>query len=271
MTDRVCDMKCADAPENPAGAEERKPVQGTLALPSSPPSSGRSQIALPFSHQPVLDEAGFVPARSNAAARAWLFGQRTIEGWPDRRLLLWGGPGRGKTHLLRVWAARHEAKVIEARALDVDVVKNLAAGDGPGALAIDDLSDDAVDEVALLQALNLARELGAPVLMTARQAPARWRLTVPDLQSRVRATMAVSLGPAEDVLLRRLMLRLLAERQLVVAASVVEWMLPRLPREARAVQLAVQRIDAASLSTGAAFDRAAASALIEELLENYSG
>jgi chromosomal replication initiation ATPase DnaA len=38
-------------------------------------------------------------APSNGAALAWL--ERTAD-WPDHRLTLWGEPGCGKTHLLRL-------------------------------------------------------------------------------------------------------------------------------------------------------------------------
>ncbi len=53
-----------------------------------------------------------------------------------------------------------------------------------------------------------------PVLLAARAPPARWQFGLADLASRLRAITAVEIGPPEDTLLRILLARLLAERQL---------------------------------------------------------
>ena len=61
------------------------------------------------------------------------------------------------------------------------------------------------------------------------------------------------------------MLRLLAERQLIVSRQLVDWLLQRLPREASAVEDAVSRIDAMTLASGQPFDRNAANLLLTQL------
>ena len=61
------------------------------------------QLPLVILSEPAYDESSFLRAASNEAAWTWL--SRT-EVWPDRRLALWGGADRGKTHLLRIWASR---------------------------------------------------------------------------------------------------------------------------------------------------------------------
>ena len=43
------------------------------------------------------------------SACAWL--RRTAD-WPDRRLAIWGESGRGKTHLLHIWAAAHGCRAL---------------------------------------------------------------------------------------------------------------------------------------------------------------
>jgi chromosomal replication initiation ATPase DnaA len=58
---------------------------------------------------------------------------------------------------------------------------------------------------------------------------------------------AVEIGPPEDTLLRTLLARLLAERQLRLPEAVQEWLVRRLPRSASALGEAVGRLDAASL------------------------
>ncbi|NHO32982.1 chromosomal replication initiator DnaA [Acetobacter sp. LMG 1636] len=225
--------------------------------------AAEGQIAFAFAHQPRFDEMGFVAARSNAAARAWLFSGDAVHSWSDGRLVLWGGAGRGKTHLLRAWAARRGALVVGCEAGLPDAAGLMERE--PVALALDSVPTREIDELALLRTVNMARERHVPLLMAARLPPGRWTVSLPDLQSRLRATMAVELRPAEDALLLRLMLRLLAERQLVVSRSVTEWLLHRLPREARAVQEVVARIDAATLVSGAPLDRSGAARVLAEM------
>ncbi|MDA8249733.1 MAG: chromosomal replication initiator DnaA, partial [Rhodospirillales bacterium] len=176
---------------------------------ASPPGSdtqaiGRSwrQLALPFSHAPLY-AVDFLQMPSNAAALAWL--ARPAD-WPQRRLALWGEGGCGKTHLLHLWAGREAAALLAGPALP----RREAAPAQP--LAIDDA--DAAPERALLHLLNAAAESGLAVLLAGRTPPARWPVALPDLASRLRATAAVEIRPAEDELLRALLARLLAERQI---------------------------------------------------------
>ena len=83
--------------------------------------------------------------------------------------------------------------------------------------------------------------------MPRRAPPSRWPVRLPDLASRLRAITAVEIGPPEDTLLRTLLARLLADRQLRLPEAVQEWLVLRLPRRAAALREAVGRLDAASL------------------------
>ena len=222
------------------------------------------QLALPFAHRPRFARADFIAAPSNAAALAWLDRDGGAQ-WPDHRLALWGEAGCGKTHLLQVWARDHDALLLPGTALrGLTALPNRIAGIG-GGIAIDD-ADMATDERSLLHLLNAAREQAMPILLAGREAPSRWPVRLPDLASRLRATAAVALGRPEETLLRILLLRLLAERQLVVAQPVVEWLLLRLPRQADAMREAARLLDQAALASGSAVTRGLAGSVLEELL-----
>lgn len=201
-------------------------------------------------HAPHYDAQDFLPAPSNAAALAWLTGPAA---WPQRRLALWGPEGCGKTHLLHLWAGRAGAEVLSG--------PGLALVPPTRPLAVDDA--DAAPERPLLHLLNAAAEAGFAVLLAAREPPARWGMALPDLASRLRATTAVRIERAEDELLRALLHRLLAERQLAVAEPLVEWMLLRLPRSQAALREAAARLDHAALAAGRAVGRALAQQVVE--------
>jgi chromosomal replication initiation ATPase DnaA len=185
------------------------------------------QLPLPFQHQPAYAATDFLEAPSNEAALTWL--ERT-EDWPDHRLALWGEAGCGKTHLLRLWAGRRGAALLEGPALH-----GLPALPAIGGVALDDAGAMA-EEPALLHLLNAAREAGLPVLLAARTPPARWAVRLPDLASRLRAVTAVEIMPPEDSLLRALLLRLLSDRQLPVRPDLQDWLLLRLPRSPAALR-----------------------------------
>jgi chromosomal replication initiation ATPase DnaA len=193
-------------------------------------------LTLPIFRAARFAEADFRLAPSNADAWAWL--RRTRE-WPNRRLALWGEAGRGKTHLLHVWAERNGAGICTGP--ELIGVPEVSAG-----VAVDD-ADAVADETALLHLLNAAAESGLPILLAARAPPARWPLRLPDLVSRLRAITAVEIGPPEDALLRILLARLLAERQLRPSEPVQDWLVRRLPRSAAALRDAVERLDTAAL------------------------
>ncbi|MDA8253677.1 MAG: chromosomal replication initiator DnaA, partial [Rhodospirillales bacterium] len=101
--------------------------------------------------------------------------------------------------------------------------------------------------------------------LAGRTPPARWPVALPDLASRLRATAAVEIRPAEDELLRALLARLLAERQIAVSEAVQAWLLARLPRTPAAVREAAARLDRAALAAGGPISRAVAAAVLSEM------
>jgi chromosomal replication initiation ATPase DnaA len=197
------------------------------------------QLPLPIFPGPRFAEVDFREALSNADACAWL--RRTAD-WPNHRLALWGDPGRGKTHLMHIWATRTGATLWHGPLL-TDLPDLPAAG-----IALDD-ADAVTDETALFHLLNAGEEARLPILLAARASPSRWPVQLPDLASRLRAITAVQIGPPEDALLWALLARLLAERQLrpFPPDAVQDWMVRHLPRTTAALHEAVSRLDAASL------------------------
>jgi chromosomal replication initiation ATPase DnaA len=197
------------------------------------------QLPLPIPPRQAFDEASFLPAGSNEAARTWL--GRT-EVWPERRLAIWGGEDCGKTHLLRIWADRNGAAVIDG--LAVPGIPELAS---QTSVAVDNA--DRANEAALLHLLNTARDLGCPVLLAARLPPARWTIGLRDLASRLRAITTAEVGAPDDDLLRRLLLHWLAERQLVADETLHDRLLLRLPRSPEVLRSAVARLDCRAMTS----------------------
>ena len=220
------------------------------------------QLALPFRHSPHYAAEDVLAAPFNAHALAWL--GRTPS-WPGGRLAVWGGAGCGKTHLLHVWARRTRAVLLKGPLLrgpdGLPPDWPLRPG---GPVAVDD-ADEAAEEGALLHLLNDAAEGGRPVLLAGREPPARWPARLPDLGSRLRATVAVEISPPDDAALRALLARLLSDRQLRIPEGVQDWLLARLPRTPAAMREAACRLDRAALAAGGGVTRALASRVASEM------
>jgi chromosomal replication initiation ATPase DnaA len=219
------------------------------------------QFALPFAHQPSFAAPDFLPAPSNEAALAWL--DRTT-GWPGLRLAIWGEAGCGKTHLLHLWARRTGAGIWSGPAL-----AGLPELPERGGIAIDD-ADAVADEPTLLHLLNAAAEDRLPVLLAGRDPPARWPVRLPDLASRLRAMQAVGILHPEESLLRSILARLLAERQIAVPEAVQDWLLLRLPRDGAALSEAAARLDRAALADGSGITRQLAAAVLNDMASGGS-
>ena len=214
------------------------------------------QFALPFPQHHHYAPQDFLPGACNEAARAWLADPAA---WPSQRLLVHGPDGAGKTHLLHVFAARHHAALLPAQA-----VRRLEPPPDAAALAIDD-ADSVADPRSLLHIMNAAAERGMPLLLSARMAPAHWPPSLPDLASRLRATTSVALSLPDDDLLRSLLARLLADRQLPVPEKLQDFLLARLPRTGGALREAVARLDRLQLAEGRHVSRAMAAQVTAEL------
>jgi DnaA regulatory inactivator Hda len=214
----------------------------------------RLQLPLPFPHQPGYAALDFIPDDSNHEALAWL---SRSAGWPERRLALWGQGGCGKSHLLHTFAQRHAAVLLAGQTL-----RGLDGVPEAGAIGLDD-ADTVADEHTLLHLLNIARDRGLFVLLSGRAPPARWPVRLPDLSSRLKAITAVEIHPPGDALLRALLLRMAADRQLRMGENVQEWLLRRLPRSPGALREAVARLDRESMACQQPITRSLAARVLE--------
>jgi len=199
------------------------------------------QLALALGHEASFAREDFLEGPSNASALALL--ERWPD-WPDRVVALVGPEGSGKSHLAAIWAQRAGAPIVSAGALgEADVPAWLATG----ALAIEELPASAPGERPLFHLLNLAREERSFVLMTARSAPTSWSVAIPDLYSRLRAVPVARLEPPDDTLLRGVLVKLFADRQLAVDESLIAYVMTRIERSFAAARAAVAELDSASL------------------------
>ena len=103
------------------------------------------------------------------------------------------------------------------------------------------------------------------MLITARTSPAGWTIALRDLASRLKALPVVALAPPDDALLRALIVKLFADRQLAVDESLVSYLATRIERSFGAARAAVDRLDREALRLKRPVTRALAVEVLREL------
>ena len=217
-----------------------------------------SQLPLPLRHTPQYDRDSFLSGPSNNAALA------LIERWPDwpARIVLLSGPaGSGKTHLAHIWAARSGAAFIPAAELDRVAPAHLLR---TTALVVEDVAAGSVPENPLFHLINSAAEAGAGLLITSRVPAPDWRVGLADLRSRLRMAAPVEMEAPDEVLLRKVLVKLFADRQLTVEKPVVDYLLLRMERSLNAAVRLVEALDREALAAGRRITRPLAARILSE-------
>jgi chromosomal replication initiation ATPase DnaA len=206
------------------------------------------QLVLELPLRQALGRDDFLVTGSNSAAVA------LIDHWPDwpaHAALIVGLPGSGKSHLVEVWRQRSTAARVQAADVKVETAPEILLS---GAAAIEDAGPP-LDERGLFHLLNLARQQGSSVLLTAQARPEHWKIALPDLLSRLKAIPVLEILPPDDALLRGVLVKLFFDRQIAAAESTINFMLARMPRSLGAARLLVAEIDRRALEERAGITR----------------
>jgi chromosomal replication initiation ATPase DnaA len=216
------------------------------------------------SRQLVLD----LPVEARFGREDFLVGDsnrdafRLIERWPDWSdtvLQLAGPSGSGKSHLAAIWAERADARTVQAAAISMASVPDLAQA---AALVIEDIDRGPLDEPALFHLVNRAREARTSILFTAARLLDPALIATADLLSRLRRAPLVALGPPDDTLLRAVFVKLFGDRQLVVDPNVVEYLVVRIERSLARAADVVSALDREALRRSRRITRAIAAEVL---------
>lgn len=216
------------------------------------------QLVFELPHRAAMGLEDFLVSDSNAAAVA------LVDRWPDWPIgaaILVGPPGSGKTHLANVWQLRTGATPHRAALLTRESVPAVASAD---AVIIENIQTLA-DEAALFHLLNLVREQRLQVLLTTDKAPGDLPVSLPDLHSRLKALPLASIEPPDDALLRAVLVKLFADRQLSVEPHIIDYVLVRMERSMSAAERFVAEADRLALVLQRRVTRAVATAALDVL------
>ena len=140
-----------------------------------------------------------------------------------------------------------------------------------GPVAIEDVPDIRTDDAAqtaLFHLHNLLQSAQMPLLMTGAPAPSHWRMSLPDLQSRIDAAGHAALGAPDDSLLAAVLGKLFNDRQVTPRPDVIPYLVTHMERSFDAAGLIVAALDSASLARKKPVTRSLAAELLDITTSN---
>lgn len=215
-----------------------------------------TQLALDLGLRHALGRDDFLITDSNAAAVALV---DQWPNWPSAAAAIIGPPGSGKTHLAEVFRQKSGSAMIKGSLLRTDAVPDLLKS---GAMVVE-LEPAGLDERALFHTLNYAVQNGGHVLLTSVTPLTRLEVNLPDLGSRLRAIPDVRILLPDDALLRGVLVKQFADRQLMVSESVVAYLTQRIPRSLEFARTIVSEIDRQALAERAEVTRPFVARILE--------
>ncbi|MCB1417761.1 MAG: hypothetical protein KDJ74_01665 [Notoacmeibacter sp.] len=199
------------------------------------------QLPLDLSVEPGHGRDELVVSQANSGAVT------LIDSWPDwpsAMVVLAGPAGSGKTHLAAIWQDLSGALVLPHDGLGLESWD----GEGVPAFLVDDADQPGLDETGLFHLINMVRQNGGTLLLTARRFPGAWGVALPDLASRLKAATTVEIAEPDDLLLSGVIMKLFADRQISVDAAVITYLARRMERSLAAANAVVDALDRLALS-----------------------
>jgi chromosomal replication initiation ATPase DnaA len=205
------------------------------------------QLALSLSFEPAMGAADFMASPSNESALAAV---RATPDWAFPILSIVGPPGSGKTHLAQIWAEAEGAMVVPAAMLDQSTAEAIISG-APAVvedLPIQPQETNVVHDALLFQIVNAAAHGRTKLLLTSRAAPRDWPAATEDLKSRLAAVPVTEIEPPDDALFVAVIMKQLADSQIIVDSKAISYAVARLERTFEAARAFVEEVARQSVS-----------------------
>ncbi|WP_068089478.1 DnaA ATPase domain-containing protein [Polycladidibacter stylochi] len=218
------------------------------------------QLPLVLPHEEALGADDYLVTDTNQAA------YKLVTSWPEwpSPIVMVNGPaGSGKSHLVSAWSEISGANICQAKELTPQLLPELVEA---GPVAIEDLHEG-FDERNMFHLFNAVRQQNSFMLLTSRKPAAALNIQVPDLSSRFRATTPVEIHEPDDMLLKMVMTKLFADRQVAVDSTLIDYLVLRIERSLYAARNVVELLDRQALASGTKITRVMASRLLENLNE----
>lgn len=197
------------------------------------------QIALPLEIAVPNNGGGYLVSDCNVDIHNQLL---SAASWPTGVAILVGEKFSGKT-----------------------LISKAFAGEADG-LILDDA--DREDDEVIFHLWNRAKEEKKPLLLTSCQPVSEWGIVLPDLKSRLAASLLLQIGPPDEVMIEGLLQQYFAKRGLSISQDALGYLTKRMERSYHYVELLAQKMDRLAIERKKAVTLAIAKAA---LLERQDG
>ncbi|WP_417618834.1 hypothetical protein [Parasphingorhabdus sp.] len=179
-----------------------------------------SQIALPLEQIPSPERGDYLVTAANAEVHRHLLNWHD---WTHHTLILTGPAASGKTTM----AAAFEA--------------------ASGGLCLDDAAE--TEDTEMFHLWNRANMEQRPLLLVSERPVAQWNIELPDLQSRLAASLHLEIGAPDQAMIDGLFQKYFAIRGLTISEEALRYLEKRMVRSYAMVHLLAQKMDALAIES----------------------
>ena len=211
------------------------------------------KLSLNLKKKGIYEKDDFLVSSSNKEA------YKLVNSWPEwrsRKIIIFGDSGTGKTHLSKIWQKNTSAIILNLNQLKK--IKFESFFKKKNIFIIENISDffDKINnkeknnlEKQLLHFYNLIEEKKGYLLLTSLIAPKLWKISLPDLKSRILSSIAVKIKKPNDQLLSSVLVKLFVDKQILIDKKIIKFIVYRSERSFANLENIVNKIDKQSLIT----------------------
>lgn len=196
------------------------------------------QLFFNIEERPSFDVEDFIVSSSNQAAYDYI--QKWPE-WSSNAVFLVGDSGVGKTHLANIWLKMCDGIKLEKDNIDKDYIKMNRN------ILIEDFDTTNYNMTSLFHLINAIKEKDGCILMTSRKKPAVIDISLPDLESRLRAATPISIDEPDDFLLEAIMIKLFSDKKIIIESRVTNYIIQRVNRSVSEIIRLIDNINHKSM------------------------
>ena len=204
------------------------------------------QLILKFPSDQIYLKEDFYVSPSNQQAYDF------INGWPNwikRIVNIFGPSGSGKTHLASM--LKNKTTVFDIQSEDLND-KDFLEFKTREALIIENLNEK-VSENLLFSLWNLALQDNKYLLITSTKPINTYKFKLPDLKSRVSASIIFGINLPSDELISVIIAKNLSDKQIMVEKKHIDYIIKRIDRSYPNISRFISTLDKYSLKKGKPF------------------
>ena len=164
--------------------------------------------------------------------------------------LISGPPYSGKTHLCKILVKN--ANNYKSFCIDRDYQNILDRFEVSDILILENIDKVKHDkaEQDLFHIINLVKENNKKLLMTSRKSISEIDLSLEDLKSRLNSILEAKIKEPDDQLMELILIKIFNDKQLKINPNVIDFLMSRLVRSYKSINLFIEKIDKFSLEKG---------------------